>query len=198
MVRACILGLLACASAACATSREGGIEGFVVLRSDRQVSEAVSSEADLEDVRLIGPQVTNRSLRNLGEVQEMQRLWLTDTSINDAGLTHLGGHTNLRLLDLEGEDIGDQGVRKLGEMPRLEALILSNTEVTNEVVDLLSRFPSLSLMMIDETSVDPQVLLEAFAEKDGWRPRRTPGRGREDGDGPSPGFQPGGLPEPVH
>lgn len=123
-----------------------------------------------QDVKLVGPDITDESLEILGDVEQLRRLQIEGTSITDVGLKGLHAHPNLAMLYLAGENIGDPGIYNLGVLPSLTVIDLSRTNVTNHVIDALLAFPSLHLVLIDGTSIDREALDEAFESRD----RRPP------------------------
>ena len=54
----------------------------------------------LKNTRVEGP-----GLENLVEMHQLHELWLSNSSVTDAGLQHLQGLTNVSMLVLAGTDI---------------------------------------------------------------------------------------------
>jgi hypothetical protein len=113
-------------------------------------------------------------LRDLGGVST---LYLTDTSVSDAGLATLGGLATLELLDLSGTQVLGPGLDQLPHasltslslartgvddaslahvdgFPALYHLNLAETRVTGAGLAQLSRLPSLRALILDGTAID--------------------------------------------
>jgi hypothetical protein len=69
---------------------------------------------DLEALVLIGPGITDASLRHIGGLRGLTHLDLTCTAVSDAGLRHLEGLRGLNKLFLWGcPTVTDEGVARL-------------------------------------------------------------------------------------
>lgn len=76
--------------------------------------------------------ITDDSLRNLGALDGLRRLWLADTPITGASFGHLANLTSLRELSLSGTRVTDASLRNLAALRGLEFLALDDTEITDE------------------------------------------------------------------
>jgi hypothetical protein len=104
------------------------------VRNDRGI-EAVRELADLEELAIVGPDVTDAGLKNLGQVTQIRKLNLAGTrfmnpggsncprQITDAGLEHVNGLTQLKTLEL-GNQITDAGLERLTGLHQLRELYL--------------------------------------------------------------------------
>jgi hypothetical protein len=73
------------------------------------------------DVNLSGSsRPADTTLAEVGRLNQLQRLWLNDASVSDAGLVHLKGLSSLRALDLVGTQVTDAGIAELKQaLPNL-------------------------------------------------------------------------------
>jgi hypothetical protein len=103
--------------------------------------------AALENLGLIGMDVSNEDLEPLTQLKQLKHLRLSRTAVTDAGLVHLSGLTQLQHLDLWGTQVTDRGLDHLAELPQLRSLELQTTQVTAEgVLKLRSALPNCSIV----------------------------------------------------
>lgn len=69
-------------------------------------------------------------LRELVGLPWLNRVWLNNAEVGDAGMVHVGRLTNLDILDLEGTRVTDAGLAHLAGLTNLETLCLRSTAVT--------------------------------------------------------------------
>ena len=91
----------------------------------------------LYKVELDGCAIDDEALVFLAELQNMEELNLSGSTVTDAGLPSLIPLKKLTDLDLEGCSITDEGMRSLGQMPQLNRLNLSGSKVTDAGLPLL-------------------------------------------------------------
>lgn len=97
-----------------------------------------------------GLQTTDDTLRSVGWLTNVERLYLNDAQIGDAGLRHLGGLTNVKRLMLDGTRVSDHGLEYLTGMTRLQQLDLNGTQVTPAgVARLKQALPQCVIVMED-------------------------------------------------
>jgi hypothetical protein len=93
------------------------------------------------------------TLAEVGRLNQLQRLWLNDASVTDAGLVHLTGLTNLSTLGLGGAQVTDAGLAHLQGLTNLSRLGLNGTQVTDAGLSHLKGLTKLSVLMLDGTQV---------------------------------------------
>ncbi len=106
------------------------------------------------DVNLSGSsRPADTTLAEVGRLNQLQRLWLNDASVTDAGLVHLTGLTNLSTLGLGGAQVTDAGLAHLKGLTNLSRLGLNGTQVTDAGLAHLKGLTKLSVLMLDGTQV---------------------------------------------
>ena len=106
------------------------------------------------DVNLSGSsRSADTTLAEVGRLSQLQRLWLNDASVTDAGLVHLKGLTNLSTLGLGGAQVSDAGLAHLKGLIKLSRLGLNGTQVTDAGLAHLKGLTKLSVLMLDGTQV---------------------------------------------
>ncbi len=75
--------------------------------------------------------VTDAQLEPLGQLEQLERIDLSDTQITDAGLVYLERLGDLRSLVLRGTAVTDRGIAPLARLASLESLDVSNTPVSD-------------------------------------------------------------------
>lgn len=88
--------------------------------------------------------------------QRVTRVYLQDTSIDDAGLTKIEDLTGLDDLDLRNTKITDAGVTSLLRLRKLQGLDLRNTKITDAGLVQLSRLGKLRVVLVEGTQVTRQ------------------------------------------
>ncbi|HEY3967832.1 MAG TPA: hypothetical protein VGM05_24935 [Planctomycetaceae bacterium] len=97
-----------------------------------------------------GVDLTDDTLRSVGWLTNVERLYLNDTQIGDAGLKHLGGLTNVKRLMLDGTRVSDAGLEYVTGMTKLQQLDLNGTQVTKTgVARLKQALPKCVIVMGD-------------------------------------------------
>jgi hypothetical protein len=109
------------------------------------------------------PQTTDKELRCLKVLSQVQHLWLTETSITDRGMHEVGDLRDLRALFLIRTNIADRGLRELRELRELRALHLAYTKVTDAGLQDLREMEKLELLGLTGTDVTDKGL-DALAQ----------------------------------
>jgi Leucine-rich repeat (LRR) protein len=106
--------------------------------------------AQLDELTELRQLVVNRAERigdenaeHLSQLQNLQTLWLIDTSISDATLLHVSQLTRLQWLDLSQTNVGDSGMVHLAKLANLKRLNLAHTYVGDQGLLPLARLPQL-------------------------------------------------------
>jgi internalin A len=93
----------------------------------------------LERLFLKNASVTDAGLVHLKGLTNLSALMLTNTRVTDGGLVHLKGLTNLYWLDLGHTGVTDVGLHDLEGLSALSLLGVGGTQVTDAGVDELKR-----------------------------------------------------------
>src|SRR5262249_11471266 len=90
-----------------------------------------AKDKPIVSVTLVGTNVTNTGLKELGGLKQRQTLTLSYTEVRDEGLKELGGLKQLRTLDLSRTKVTDAGLKHLAGLKKLQTLGLFGTQVTD-------------------------------------------------------------------
>ena len=92
------------------------------------------------EIDLPGPETTDEVLaEKLKGLTKLERLYLSDTEVTDAGLVHLKGLTKLEVLWLTSTKVTDAGLVHLKGLTKLERLSLGGTKVTDAGIQELKK-----------------------------------------------------------
>jgi hypothetical protein len=121
------------------------------------VDDAILAEIDgleqIEELYLDNSSITDSGLARLRGLKHLKFLDLVGTQVTDAGLAHLAGLRELNYLRLSGTQVTDAGLAHLAEMRELRTLILDGTRVTDAGVAQLARQDQLIKLSLDRTQV---------------------------------------------
>ena len=109
--------------------------------------------ADLPELYLTGPGITDAGMVNLRDLVNLRVLDLPSTSITDAGLTYVGCLHRLRSLNLRQTAITDAGLAHLSRLTELHKLVLWGTRVTDAGLVHLRALSELRELDLEETEV---------------------------------------------
>ena len=73
---------------------------------------------------------SNNDLSHVAHLESLERLWIEDTAVTDAGLSHLKGLTRLTFLSLSHTNVSDAGLVHLRGLSQLEDIDVQGTQVT--------------------------------------------------------------------
>lgn len=102
---------------------------------------------------------TSADMEALKEIKE-QLIWLdlSNTQATDKSLKQIGQLENLMKLDLSGNSISDMGIHSLKNLVQLESLNLYNTNVSVGLVELLPMLSRLQKIYLWQTKANDSVL----------------------------------------
>ena len=83
--------------------------------------------------------ITDRGLRNVGQLRSLTRLGLAFTSIGDAATTEIAKLPNLESLSLRGTKITDASIQNLAKLKKLTALDIQNTAISKVAAERLKK-----------------------------------------------------------
>ncbi len=98
---------------------------------------------------------TNRAMKEISHMENLETLDLSGTNVNDEGLTELAKLKNLKTLYLKDEEkITNKGLANLAPMSKLETLNLSkSTWLTGVGLSAVSKLPSLTILRLDKSDI---------------------------------------------
>jgi hypothetical protein len=109
-------------------------------------------------VMLQGEKFGDVDLACIDELTDVERLYLDNSLVTDAGLQNLRGMSELRILDLGGTRVTDSGLSHLGGLKKLECIFLDGSGVTSDGLVYLMGLPSLGELYLAGTQVDDGAL----------------------------------------
>jgi len=137
------------------------LEAFAVNKKGFGVGDAtmkvLSELPELERVWLRDTKVTDAGVAELCKAKTITDLDLSGTAVSDVGLLYLKPLPRLENLRLgvyrEGAKITDEGLKTVGEMTRLKFLDLSGTKITNDGLLHLKELKRLTRLCLEDTKV---------------------------------------------
>jgi hypothetical protein len=126
------------------------VDGWVVWE---QVPVKLFGRYYVTHVFLSDTRISDKGLRYLSSLKNLQFLGLTNTKISDAGLKHLRSPTTLQELWLNGTHVSDNGLKHLSGLTSLQVLSLADTTISDEGLKHLSGLTSLQLLKLNDTQV---------------------------------------------
>ena len=130
-------------------------QAFGIVVSDTKMNYAGLSELGrfkhLRSLSIGG--MTDKGLKALAGLQQLQSLFLNDTDVTDAGLKELAGLTQLRFLDLGGTEVTGAGLKALAGLKELRILILIKAKVTEAGLKAMGGLKTLQTLNLGGTEV---------------------------------------------
>ncbi len=114
---------------------------------------ALSGLKGLENLDLAGTKITDDGLASIKDHIYLLHLYLSKTSITDAGLVHLTNMKDLRSLDLSGTKLTDKGLAHLRVLEKMEILKLRDNQITDAGLVHLKELRKLRYLFLHGTKV---------------------------------------------
>jgi hypothetical protein len=124
---------------------------------DDTVLVALPSLPNIDRLFVRDSPVTDAGLQHVGALSRLTLLTLEHTNVTGTGFVHLRG-LPLEHLSLDGSPIDDAGLSALPDLPALVQLDLSGTLVTGRSLSQVRRFPALAGLYLSATKVDDDAL----------------------------------------
>jgi Leucine-rich repeat (LRR) protein len=102
---------------------------------------------------LRGPMADDAILAAIDGLEQIDELYLDNSSVTDAGLARLRGLKHLKFLDLSGTEITDAGLANLAGLHELNSLNLSGTQVTDAGLANVVKMRELRTLILEGTRV---------------------------------------------
>jgi Leucine-rich repeat (LRR) protein len=113
----------------------------------------ISRLKNLEGISLGHTRITNAGLKHLAGLKNLTALNLGYIKVSDDGAAILGNFKGLISLSLLDAPISDTGLKRLTNLDKLENLDLSHTKVTDEGLKCLKSFKSLTYVDLAGTCI---------------------------------------------
>ena len=104
----------------------------------------------------MNPKITDKGVKSLSGMQELEVLTVGGTGITDAGLKQLSRLEQLTLLEVYNTRITDAGLAHLTKLKHLNSLNLRLTPITDAGLKHLSGLKQLKTLTLQETKVTPE------------------------------------------
>jgi Leucine-rich repeat (LRR) protein len=120
------------------------------------VEEDFKLVADLKGVKYFdcsGSKTDGRGLVNITQMKRLEKLWISDTKIQEMHLAYISNFPRLRVLFLDDTPLTDRGLQYLRDLKSLEELDLTNTNVTDAGLKHLRSLKNLKSLNLDRTKV---------------------------------------------
>ena len=116
---------------------------------------ALTSLPQLETVRLGRSRLNDESLAHL-RTTRIKELYLSESTVTDAGLVHLKGMHDLASLSLSGTRtaITDAGIAQLSELTSLQSLDLRQAKITDDGLRHLSQLNALTSLQLRGANIN--------------------------------------------
>lgn len=124
--------------------------------------QAVAARRDLEEVDLAGTPVDDASAAALLAAPELRILRLDGTPISDAALAAAPGPKLVELY-LSQTTVGDAGLAVLDRLPHLAALGLGFTQISDATLARIARLGELHTLVLSKVKAPPEALVELAA-----------------------------------
>ncbi len=125
----------------CFSNGGGGYAPVVGLKTDSLITLGAQIKKDtggnVIEIDLTGKPVGNSDLKQIIRHKRLQKLWLSNTSVTDAGLIELQSMKRLLVLGLARTRITDAGLKHLEPIKSLREVYIFPTKVTDGAVDEL-------------------------------------------------------------
>lgn len=97
--------------------------------------------------------ISDSGLQQVGELNRLESLYLSKTTIGDDGLAYLGNLQHLRVLDLRDTKISGRGLAHLKNLPALQKLTLVGTDLDDRGLEHLRTLTTLTELDLFRTPV---------------------------------------------
>jgi uncharacterized membrane protein len=109
---------------------------------DNDWEEFNALKQNIASLRLSGTKISDKSLKWIGEIPNLSKLYLDHTLITDEGLSYLKNAKEIRYLNLVGTSVTEKGIQSLQFLPHLKSIYLYQSEVNAEsLVNLQKGMP---------------------------------------------------------
>ena len=115
---------------------------------------AVVAGARLREISLAGTHVTDGELRNLAQLEHLEKLDLSGTEVSDLGIQHIAAAAKLEELNLADTAVGDTGLAEVARISSLRTLQLDNSFVRGEGLSNLSPLTNLERISLAGLPLD--------------------------------------------
>jgi mono/diheme cytochrome c family protein len=106
---------------------------------DRQIALLTELSDQIVTLKLSGTKVTDASMKEIGKLKYLTKLYLDRTAVTDAGLAALKSLKYLQYVNLIGTKVTNNGLINLAAIKTIRSIYVWNSNVTNEIVEKLAK-----------------------------------------------------------
>ena len=133
--------------AGCGSPSGGGVHHNITALVGLGGQLVPDAAGNVVEANFTGRPLGDPDLAIIAQYGSIQKLWLTNTGITDAGLVHLQSMPNLRVLGLARTGVTDAGLPALGNIRSLREVYLYPNRVSDNTVDALKqRLPGIKVV----------------------------------------------------
>ena len=133
--------------AGCGSPSDGGIHPNNTALTGLGGQLVPDAVGNVVEANFTGRPLGDPDLAVIAQYGSIQKLWLTNTGVTDAGLVHLQSMPNLRVLGLARTNVTDAGLPALGNIRSLREVYLYPNRVSDNAVDALKqRLPGIKVV----------------------------------------------------
>lgn len=137
------------AGVGCGSSGGGKFSGSESIKEIESLGAQIRRDTygRVVEINLTGKPVSNTDLETVARQLHLQKLWLTNTGVTDAGLPSLIPLRNLRVIGLARTGVTDAGLPYLANIKSLREVYLYPNKVTDSAVDeLKAKLPGIRVI----------------------------------------------------
>ena len=104
--------------------------------------------------------ITDAGLQHLDRLRQLEELYLGRSNIDDSGLSRIMALTQLRVLNLRETNVSDSGLVNIETLTNLEELDLAVNNIGDPGVSRLARLTNLRVLSLDDTDITDAGLMQ--------------------------------------
>lgn len=118
------------------------------LKNSDSILSILPNLPDLQMLGLRGAQATSRGMEFVGQLTNLEKLYMWDSLVNDEGVSRLLHLDQLKYLHMGNAQVTDLCLSYISKLPKLEGLALQQNRFTDEGLKYLARMTQLKSLWI--------------------------------------------------
>lgn len=102
--------------------------------------------------------VTDKGIKSLKKLSNLEMLWVWDTKLGDAGMGVLAYLTKLEELYISGTQISDNGLYAIRKLPMLRGIDIRATQITDLALKYIKPLPRLEWLDLSDTQISSEAV----------------------------------------
>jgi internalin A len=136
--------------------KDGSVAAKQSNIDDKALAELVQELQELKWLALIGTGVTDAGIAKLRALPSLERVWLSQTQITDAGIQQLSDIQSLTHLAIEATPTSDRCLVMLSKLPKLKSLSIGSPYFSPDGLRQLQSLKALEHLYLDRLPLDDQ------------------------------------------